>query len=167
MFNRKHILIVSILVVAGIVMAFGNEEDSSRDCTFSDGVACVCHDFMSESVSHKGTSSIQKFGNCGIMAEIIVSVSTSDQVTVTGNGAGGAQCTWQNMEVQVQLRNASTGLWESQPGYDGSGTTWTDDFDGTGYDKYRAKTTSLDSLVGNGDDEVLHRVTTGWLKGAI
>lgn len=114
----------------------------------------------------KGTSSIQKFGSCGIMAKITVSVSTSDQVTVTGDGMGGTSCTWKNLTVLIQLRNASTGLWESFPGYDDDGYTWTGYIDGTGYNKYRAKTTSMDSLAGDFEDQ-LHRVTTGWLSGTI
>ena len=113
-----------------------------------------------------GNQSVQRFGSCGLMAEISVSVSTSGVVTVTGNAAGGTHCTWQGMEVLVQLRNASSGLWESQPGYDDSGTTWSGNFDGTGYDKFRAMTISMDSLVSE-FEEILHRVNTGWLKGAI
>jgi hypothetical protein len=140
-----------------------------RRITMSNGldeVPIVVEDGEEGTVTPKGSQSIQRFGSCGVMAQITVSVSTSGVVTVAGNASGGSGCTWQGMEVLVQLRNATTGLWESKPGYDGSGTTWTDDFDGTGYDKYRAKTTSLDSLVSE-FEEILHRVTTGWLKGLI
>lgn len=102
-----------------------------------------------------------KYGVCGVMASISVSVD-GQQITVEAGGECGEGCTWGKLKAEFKMRDSSTQQWEDIFSYNGTNKTWIDDASTSGYDRFKAWARSKDTKGAQ-----IHFVATDWVEGEI